>query len=74
MSLWTMVGKVATKIGWKGGFMASTGLFAGSLLNGGRLIGGGGGGGESSLLVIGLAAVAGIAVALYYSKSKPGRR
>ena len=73
MSLWTMVGKVATKIGWKGGFMASTGLFAGSLLNGGRLIGGGGGG-ESSLLVIGLAAVAGIAVALYYSKSKPGRR
>lgn len=73
MSLWTMVGKVATKIGWKGGFMASTGLFAGSLLNGGRLIGGGGGG-DSSLLVIGLAAVAGIAVALYYSKSKPGRR
>lgn len=73
MSLWTMVGKVATKIGWKGGFMASTGLFAGSLLNGGRLIGGGGGG-DSSLLVIGLAAVAGIAVALYYTKSKPGRR
>ncbi len=73
MSLWTMVGKAATKIGWKGGFMASTGLFAGSLLNGGRLIGGGGGG-DSSLLVIGLAAVAGIAVALYYSKSKPGRR
>jgi len=73
MSLWTMVGKVATKIGWKGGFMASTGLFAGSLLNGGRLIGGGSGG-DSSLLVIGLAAVAGIAVALYYTKSKPGRR
>lgn len=77
MSAWSAIGKalgrIGTKIGWKGGFMASTGLFAGSLLSGGPLTGGSQG--SNTVLIVIVVAVAVVGAMLYF-KSRPaaGRR
>lgn len=68
MSLWVSIGKIATKIGWKGGFMATTGLFAGSLLSGGSIVPGGGDG--SNLLMIGGIVVVGVGLIYYMTRGR----
>lgn len=70
MSFWTTLAKFGAKIGWKGGFMASTGLFAGSLLSGGSITGGSQG--SNTVLII-IVAAAAVVVAMLYFKSR-GRR